>query len=75
VHLLVVQRGELALYARLTARPWEGVTVIWDRRQGERRTTDLPAVIDQRRRARRRPPPETWGVLGFLMVRRRDGPL
>ena len=35
VHLVIVERREDGLYARLTSRPWrEAVTVIWDRRLG-----------------------------------------
>ena len=71
MHLIVVPQGQLALHARFTAKPWmAGVTVIWDRRWGERRTTDLLAAVDRRRWDRRRPPPDTWGVMGFLMGHR-----
>ena len=70
--LVVVQRNEPALYARLEAMAREGVTVIWDRRQDERRTTNRGATVDQRRRDRRRKPPETWSGLGFLVARHRQ---
>jgi hypothetical protein len=69
--LVVVQRAEPTLYARLTAVARAGITVIWDRRHGERRTTTSPPAVERRRRGRRdrrRPPPETWSGLGFLVV-------
>ena len=66
--LIVVRRGEQPLYARLAGMAREDGTVIWDRRQSERRTTARSARIERRRQDRRRRPPETWGVLGFLMV-------
>jgi hypothetical protein len=70
--LVVVQRGEHPLYARLTAMARRDATVLWDRRQRERRTTDWPATVDRRRRDRRQPPPVTWPVLRFLVVRPPD---
>lgn len=70
--LVVVQRNESTLYARLGAMAREGITVIWDRRQGERRTRSQGATVDQRRRDRRRKPPETWSGLGFLVAHRPD---
>jgi hypothetical protein len=73
VHLVIVQRGQDALYARLTSRPWrEAVTVIWDRRLYERRR----AVHQGGRRHgdRRRAPPDTWAVLGFLVAQPEKSP-
>jgi hypothetical protein len=70
--LVVVQRDESTLYARLTAMAREGITVIWDRRHGERRTASQGAALDQRRRDRRRRPPDTWSGLGFLVVSGRE---
>ena len=69
--LVVVQRNESTLHARLTAIASEGITVIWDRRHGERRATNQGATVDQRRRDRRRSPPDTWSGLGFLVARPR----
>ena len=66
--LVVVERGEPTLYASLTGMAREGITVIWDRRHGERRITTQAPAVDQRRRDRRRPPPDTWSGLGFLVV-------
>jgi hypothetical protein len=71
--LVVVQRGEHPLYARLTAMARGDATVLWDRRQRERRTADWPAAVDRRRQSRRQPPPATWPVLRFLVVRLDDG--
>ena len=70
--LVVVRRGERTLYARLTGMAREGITVIWDRRHGERRTTSQGAAVDQRRRDRRRPLPDTWSGLDFLVVPAHD---
>ena len=67
--LVVVQRQEATLYARWAAMAREGLTVIWDRRHGERRATSQGVSIEQRRRDRRRSPPETWSGLGFLVAR------
>jgi hypothetical protein len=71
VHLVIVQRSQDALYARLTSRPWqEAVTVIWDRRLYERRRA---AHQGGRRHGEwRRSPPSPWGALGFLVVPRAD---
>lgn len=67
--LVVVKRGEPDLSERLTVMAGEGATVMWDRRQGERRTTNRPAAVDRRRWHRRQPMPETWATLGFLVTR------
>jgi hypothetical protein len=75
VHLVIVQRREDALYARLTSRPWrEAVTVIWDRRLYERRRAASLTPADQRHGDRRRAPPDAWGVLGFLVVPCEEAP-
>jgi hypothetical protein len=71
VHLVIVQRSQDALYARLTSRPWqEAVTVIWDRRLYERRRAAHQG--GRRHGERRRSPPGPWGALGFLVVPRAD---
>jgi hypothetical protein len=64
-YLVIVRRGEDALYAQ-----WQeaGITVIWDRRYGERRKT-APRAFGFRRRADRRcAPPDTWVAMGFLVL-------
>ncbi len=70
--LVVVRQGNLQLYERLAAIARRGITVIWDRRQTERRATERPAAVDRRRKTRRRPTPETWSALGFLVVQTGD---
>ena len=70
--LVVVRQGDLQLYERLTAIARRGITVILDRRQGERRAANRPAPVDRRRETRRRSMPETWSALGFLVVQAGD---
>jgi hypothetical protein len=69
--LVVVRRDEATLHTRLAALTREGLTVIWDRRHGERRTVavDRPLGVNRRQRDRRRRPPVTWATLGFLVAR------
>jgi hypothetical protein len=72
--LVVVRRGERDLYERLTTIARDSVTVVWDRRQSERRkATDRSAAAERRRQDRRQPPPPTW-TLGFLVVQFEDAP-
>jgi hypothetical protein len=52
-YLVIVRRGEDDLFARMTAIVRDGVPVIWDRRQGERRSTDRAVTSDRRCRDRR----------------------
>jgi hypothetical protein len=70
--LVVVRRGERDLYERLAAIARDNVTVVWDRRQSERRKVDGPAGTERRRQDRRQPPSPTWGTLGFLVVQFTD---
>lgn len=70
--LVVVQRHEATLYTRLAAMAREGLTVIWDRRHGERRMVDRAPGASRRQRDRRRPLPATWATLGFLVARPAD---
>jgi hypothetical protein len=65
--LVVVQRGKRDLFERLTLIAREGVTVVWDRRLGERRRTDRPAAADRRRQELRQAPP-AWDATGFLVL-------
>jgi hypothetical protein len=71
--LVVVRHGERDLYERLTTIARDSVTVVWDRRKGERRKADRPAAADRRRQDRRQLPPPTW-ALGFLVVQFEDAP-
>jgi hypothetical protein len=66
--LIVVRRGERPLYERLAGMARQDGTLIWDRRQSERRTTAQSAPVERRRQDRRGRPPDTWATLGFLMV-------
>jgi hypothetical protein len=59
--LVVVKRDARDLYERLTTMTGESVTVMWDRRQGERRSTARLPVVDRRRWDRRRPTPADMG--------------
>jgi hypothetical protein len=70
--LVVVKRDARDLYERLTTMAGESVTVMRDRRQGERRSTARPPVVDRRRWDRRQPTPQTWVMLGFLVARPQD---
>ena len=70
--LVVVRRGEGALYERLTTIARDNVTVVWDRRQSQRRSADRPAAAERRRQDRRQSPPPTWATLGFLLVQFED---
>ncbi len=73
-YLAIVARGRAGVYEMLKeqfeppSRPDTRVRVLWDRRQGDRRGGPVPVVPDRRQRERRRRPPETWGVLGFMLV-------
>ena len=64
---MVVQRGKRDLFERLTLIVREGVTVVWDRRLGERRRIDRPAAADRRQQERRQSLP-SWDATGFLML-------
>ena len=70
--LVLVRRGERDLHERLTAIARDSVTVIWDRRQSQRRRTDRPTAAECRRQDRRQQPPPTWATLGFLVVQFED---
>jgi hypothetical protein len=62
--LVVVRRGERDLFEALRAIARTDVTVVWDRRQGQRRANPRSAAGARRRQ----PTPETWGTQGFLVV-------
>jgi hypothetical protein len=61
-YLVIVRRGEDDLFARMAAIVRDGVPVIWDRRHGERRTTDRAVASDRRRQDRRQQTSETSAV-------------
>jgi len=72
-YVAVVRRGELKLFRFLQEHFGELglVEVVWDRRTTQRRITERPHVPERRQGERRRTPPNTWKVLGFVLVRRR----
>jgi hypothetical protein len=65
--LVVVPRGKHDLFERLTLIARADVTVVWDRRLGERRRSDRPTAVDRRRQERRKAP-TPWDVTGFLVL-------
>jgi hypothetical protein len=77
-YLVVVPRGERAIYKALEARVGRQgmVEVIWDRRQGDRRRSDRrqrTSDSEQRRLGDRRRPPEDTRALGFVVASRHVG--
>ena len=66
--LVVVRQGQVELSERLRELTRLGVRVIWDRREHERRGSGRPVATDRRQRDRRSTP-QTWGSLGFLVIR------
>ena len=72
-HLVIVRRGKPDRFEALetTFHEEPDITVVWDRRQGERRVgRGRPPTPDRRGppRDRRGPPPFTWSVLDFLVA-------
>jgi hypothetical protein len=77
-YLVVVPRGERAIYKALEARVGRQglVEVIWDRRQGDRRRSDRrqrTTDSGRRRVGDRRRPPEDTRALGFVVASRHVG--
>ena len=72
--LVVVQQEDVELAERLRELVRLGVPVISDRRERERRLAGRSVLLDRRRRDRRRAPPETWGIVRFLVVRDDEPP-
>ncbi len=73
VSLIVVRRGETALFQtlleRFAGRP-TGARVIWDRRRRDRRVIIRDDILERRRLERRAPPPPSWSAAGYLVVPR-----
>jgi hypothetical protein len=65
--LVVIRSGDQHLHEQLAAIARDNVTLVWDRRRGDRRATNGPVGTERRRHERRRLPPSTW-VTGFLVV-------
>jgi hypothetical protein len=70
---IVVRRGALRRFDSLTRKTAElPVQITWDRRTGQRRTSDGTAGVDRRSADRRREPPYTWQVADFVVVDESD---
>ena len=66
---LIVRRGALRRFDRLVRDTRDlPATVIWDRRQGERRAASHTVAEERRTAERRRPVPFTWEVADFVVV-------
>jgi hypothetical protein len=66
---LVVRRGALRRFHYLKQNTASlPVTVSWDRRQDERRTTSSEANPDRRKTERRQDPPFTWELADFVVI-------
>jgi hypothetical protein len=69
--LIVVRAGATDRFAAMrSAFVTDGIDVIWDRRVGERRRTEVESRLpeERRRRDRRGAVPESWRLLDFLVV-------
>ena len=66
---LVVRRGALWRFNTLKKKTRDlPVTVLWDRRQGERRAGSGTRAQERRANDRRQQPPFTWEVADFVVV-------
>jgi hypothetical protein len=70
--LVIVRRWKTERFGAL-ARAFAGepeVTIVWDRRQSDRRRDPGAGEMDRRAgRDRRRAPPSTWTSMDFLVTR------
>jgi len=67
---LIVKRGALRRFHKLKQKEADlPVSVVWDRRQQDRRSSAGEIAGDRRRTDRRRTPPFTWDVGDFVVVR------
>ncbi len=76
-YLVIVRRGETRLYEELQNNldRWpEGTTVIWDRRERDRRVIMQDVILERRRRQRRSEPDSMWYTHGFIVVETTDPP-
>ena len=68
---IVVKLGAFQSYDALHQAFGQKLPVIWDRRRVERRRTQRPLDVPNRRRVSRRGPhPVSWIALGFVVVER-----
>jgi hypothetical protein len=66
---LVVRRGALRRFHKLKEKAANlPVNVIWDRRQGDRRSASTQPNSERRKADRRQTPPFTWEVGDFVVV-------
>ena len=66
---IVVRRGATRRFEALKEKTKElPVEVMWDRRQGDRRTAAGPEGSDRRQGDRRKKPPFTWDTADFAVV-------
>ena len=66
---IVVRRGATRRFETLKEKTKEmPVEVMWDRRQGDRRTADDSVGSDRRQGDRRKKPPFTWEAADFAVV-------
>jgi hypothetical protein len=71
-YLVVVRRGETEVFRRLVAhfQGYGEVTVIWDRRQGDRRGAEREVGAERRGADRRVTPAAAWEQAKFVLVPR-----
>jgi hypothetical protein len=66
--VIIVRRGCQERFEQLSqVFLGEEVTVLWDRRAGDRRNHEGDVSLDRRVRDRRRPPPRSWTALDFIV--------
>ena len=66
---MIVRRGAVQRYKTLKEKTAHlGVEVVWDQREGERRTEPCLSDSERRRKDRRRPPPFTWDLADFVVA-------
>ena len=69
---MIVRRGQTERYRSLTetfGRDPINATVMWDRREHDRRRDARPSTSERRRRDRRAPLPSTWQTLDFVVAK------
>jgi hypothetical protein len=71
-YLAVARPGDTDVYRRLVAhfQHHPEVTVIWDRRQGDRRAAPVDVALERRRADRRLTPPADWTAARFILAPR-----
>jgi hypothetical protein len=72
---LIVRRGALRRFHKLTQRAADlPVTIWWDRRQSDRRAGSTDVNGERRVGDRRKNPPYTWQTGDFVVVRTPESP-